>query len=100
MKHKREHDRKFDESRPSASKRGYDANWQRVRRMFLREHPLCEDPFGYHGDTVTIATEVHHKVALRSLPGNAGGTNHPENLQALCKGCHSRITGEGLHDHH
>jgi len=55
--------------------------------MVLHRCPLCADPFGEHGDRVVAATEVDHIVPLR-----AGGTNDAENLQALCKSCHSRKT--------
>lgn len=59
--------------------------------MFLAEHPICADPFGVHkqrGD-VEASSEVDHVIPL-----DAGGTDDEENLQALCKRCHSRKTAE------
>ena len=57
--------------------------------MFLMRHPVCEDPFGVHaarGELVP-ATEVDHIV-----PKARGGPDAWDNLQALCKSCHSRKT--------
>lgn len=85
--HARERQQQYDAERGSAAQRGYGAAWRKLRRMYLRRHPLCEDPDDVHGEDRVAATEVHHRVPLA-----AGGTNAFENLQALCKPCHSRIT--------
>ena len=68
-----------DDARPSASDRGYDLKWRRVRAQFLKAHPTCTcgDP----------ATEVDHMLPLR-----LGGTHRWENLRPLCKRCHSSRT--------
>ena len=68
------------DSRPSASERGYDRKWRRIRAQYLRLHPrcvVCGEP----------ATEVDHIVPLAD-----GGTNKHGNLQALCKSHHSQKT--------
>lgn len=67
------------------------ARWQRMRRMTLRAHPLCADPFGEHGTTPVLAREVDHIVPLAD-----GGSNDATNLQCLCKSCHSRKTREDM----
>lgn len=75
--------------RASAARRGYGHSWRKLRAFVLRRSPLCADPHGIHkarGESVP-AEEVHHVVALA-----AGGSNELENLEALCKPCHSRIT--------
>lgn len=77
-----------DKARDNANARGYGARWRKLRLMFLRAHPLCE--LCAQSDRVTPATDVHHKLAKRK-----GGTNEWENLQALCKSCHSKITNAG-----
>jgi 5-methylcytosine-specific restriction protein A len=74
-----------DSLRPSASRRGYDAAWRRIRLDHLRRHPLCID-CQREGRTVA-ATDVDHRVPLRR-----GGTNDPANLQSLCHRHHSSKT--------
>lgn len=49
--------------------------------------PLCEMCLKNH--KTTPATEVHH---IRPL--SRGGTHDEDNLMALCKPCHSKITAE------
>jgi len=79
-KHRRERARAFRAKRESG--RGYTDRWQRVSKMVLRRSPICEicnrNP----------STETDH-----ILPKVEGGTDHPDNLQGLCKPCHSRKTG-------
>jgi 5-methylcytosine-specific restriction protein A len=57
----------------------FSENWPKVRAKYLREHPYCE----ICGRPAEI---VHHKIDRR-----VGGTDHPDNLQALCNECHSRL---------
>lgn len=85
---RRARDAAIDERRGTAAERGYDARWQRVRLMFLRAHPLCQDCA--EQGRVTEATDVHHVVAKR-----LGGTDEESNLRALCHSCHSKITAAG-----
>lgn len=68
--------------RPSAAARGYGRRWQRLRKMFLRANPLCVE-------CGAAASEVDHIIPLRQ-----GGSNRWDNLQALCKSCHSRKTAQ------
>lgn len=66
------------------AKRGYGARWQRLRRMYLRQHPvcvLCGRP----------ATDVDH-----ILPKRRGGSDDESNLQALCPDCHARKTNQEM----
>ena len=87
--HKRERDRAYDNQRGSTAQRGYGAKWQRLRVMILARDPLCGDPFGIHAEhgELTPATEVDHIRSLRR-----GRRNTMDNLQALCRECHSRKT--------
>ena len=71
--------------------RGYKSNerygyqWRKLRSYFLSANPLCE--MCKTEGRYKAATEVHHIKPL-----SEGGTNDFENLMALCKSCHSRIT--------
>jgi 5-methylcytosine-specific restriction protein A len=71
--------------RGSSAARGYGAAWQRIRESVLLNEPLCRECC-LHGIT-TAATEVDHIRAKA-----AGGTDDRDNLQPLCKTCHSRKT--------
>ncbi|MGB4153380.1 MAG: HNH endonuclease signature motif containing protein, partial [Bacillota bacterium] len=52
---------------------------------YIAAHPLCEQCEKL--DRITPAQEVHHIKPL-----SQGGTHAKDNLMALCKPCHSRIT--------
>ncbi len=62
-----------------------------VPRYALSREPLCRDPFGEHAEwsEVVSATEVDHIVPRRVRQELELSL---ENLQALCKRCHSRKT--------
>ena len=72
-----------DRDRLSAAKRGYGRAWRALRKYFLNHHPFCEECLdrGRHEATA----EVHHIV-----PKAQGGRDTEDNLQGLCKSCHSR----------
>lgn len=70
------------DDRPSPSAQGYDWNWQKTRKRFLHNNPVCQNCGQW-------ANEVHHIVPLRN-----GGSHDEANLVALCKSCHSRITAK------
>lgn len=71
------------ELRKSSHRRGYTRTWYRVRGLYLKHHPLCSIP-----DCTAFATEVDHKKRIE-----AGGDMYDwDNLQALCKSCHSKKT--------
>ena len=62
--------------------------WRRIRVQALnRDHYLCQ--LRTSSKCSGIATEVHH-----ILPLAHGGTHNADNLMALCKACHSRISAE------
>ena len=81
--HKQQYARKVDTSH-------YDRRWQKMRLIFLQKHPLCEAC--WKAGRLTPATEVHHIIAVAD-----GGSDREENLQALCKPCHSKKTWEVTH---
>lgn len=67
--------------------KAYGRSWQRLRLWHLSREPLCRE-CRRHG-RVEGAAEVDHV-----LPLSRGGTNDADNLQSLCKTCHSRKTGK------
>ncbi|MBI1207493.1 MAG: HNH endonuclease [Azospirillum sp.] len=76
--------RERDLARGSRQQRGYDADWQRFRAAFLRQHPICSTP-----DCGAPATDVDHIKALR----DRGARLDPANCRPFCHPCHSRRTG-------
>lgn len=77
------------DERPSPSRRGYDKRWQKIRAMHLAREPLCREC--RKRGLVVPATEVDH-----ILPLSHGGSHASDNLQSLCKSCHSKKTrGQG-----
>jgi 5-methylcytosine-specific restriction protein A len=74
-----------DQRRGSATARGYDAAWRRLRAEHLALEPDCACGCGQP------ATDVDHIV-----PRRLGGSDDHANLQSLSHGHHSRKTV--LHD--
>lgn len=73
--------------RDPASNKRYGRAWKRIRDRYIKAHPLCEEC--EKQGLIVPAEEVHH-----ILPLSKGGSSYQDNLMALCKTCHSRITAE------
>lgn len=71
----------YDKNRPTATGRGYGATWRKTRQLVLHRDPFCR-----HCQRAA-STEVDHIVPKRD-----GGQDTEDNLQGLCKPCHSRKT--------
>lgn len=69
------------DQRPSAAARGYDYQWQIRRQYVLDRDPVCRIC------GTSPSEEVDHII-----PRARGGSDRSENLQGLCKSCHSRKT--------
>ncbi|MFC0407931.1 HNH endonuclease signature motif containing protein [Roseomonas elaeocarpi] len=78
----------FDRDRGSASARGYDRAWRRLREQVLTEEPLCR--FCLAKGQVTAAREVDHIRTVRDAPELRLVR---ANLRPLCTPCHSSRTG-------
>lgn len=72
--------RAADARRPSARRRGYDAEWQRVRAEHLRAEPTCR------------ACGARAGIVDHVVPIAEGGARGHGNLQSLCRSCHGRKT--------
>ncbi|TWU67291.1 HNH endonuclease [Crateriforma conspicua] len=81
--------RRFDANRPSAARRGYGRRWQRIRQRKLKANPLCQHCLA-DGRGPVPANEVDHIIPSQGIDD----PNHwdEDNLQSLCKPCHSRKT--------
>ena len=76
------HERKWNAyPRPSSHARGYNWAWRKpggIRDQKLTRHPWC-------AECGTPANEVHHR------DGDVAN-NDPDNLESLCRSCHSSRT--------
>ncbi len=87
-KHAKEESKHYEQyDRDPAIHKRYGRAWKRIRDRYISIHPLCEQCM--KEGRITPAEEVHH-----ILPLSHGGTHSEDNLMALCKPCHSRITAE------
>ena len=75
-KHSGHDKRQADERRGTATERGYDWQWRKVRNQKLKANPLCE-----RCSQVRSAVLVHHRDRN---PRN----NEWLNLESLCQECH------------
>lgn len=75
----------------SRHERGYGNTWSKVRLLVLRrDRGLCQCDKCRGGELRLMpATEVNH-----ILPKSKGGTDDMDNLQAVARECHARITAE------
>ena len=73
------------DNRPSARDRGYTTRWDKYRRLYLRDHPLCVECA--KRDRLTPATVVDH---ITDHKGDSELFWNPENHQPLCRLCHDR----------
>ena len=73
--------------RKSASKRGYDTQWKKLRQWHIENEPLCRH-CRERGIT-RAAEEVDHIESVNSRPDLR---LEPSNLQSLCRSCHVRKT--------
>lgn len=81
---------RYDQSRKSAAARGYDHRWRKIRRAHLNKYPLCAEC--KRNGIVRLANEVDH---IRPHRGNIDLFFDMDNLQSLCKSCHSSKTAKG-----
>jgi 5-methylcytosine-specific restriction protein A len=73
------------EDRPSAHARGYTSQWTKIRDWYIRREPICEHC------RENLAEEIDHIIPLRH-----GGGHDIDNLQALCKRCHTKKTHQDM----
>ena len=77
--------REYDQARGTASQRGYDADWRRLRAQVLATRRVCEAP----GCGSTDRLNVDHIQSVREAPHRR---LDPTNLRVLCQPCHSART--------
>ena len=84
-KHQNQTEHHYEKVRGSAASRGYGYRWQKYRKQFLAENPLCINFKECHH----VAVLVDHKRPSR---GDSPLFWDPDNHQAMCKACHDTKT--------
>lgn len=74
-----------DEERGNSNSRGYDFEWKKFRREFIKENPICDVV-----DCFEPVSDVHHIRSLR----DGGNKLDKSNCQGLCHRHHSQVTGK------
>jgi len=72
--------------RPSASQRGYDATWRKLREAILAEEPTCR-----YCDELGITTPAQHVDHIIPLHRRPDLRLERTNLQPLCADCHNSV---------
>ena len=75
-----------EEKKGNRHARGYGASWSRLRRRVLERDAMLCQPCKAAG-RISQANQVDHIT-----PKAAGGTDEPDNLQAICDACHKAKT--------
>ena len=82
------HKRKAWNHTKASSERGYGAAWGKARKIVLaRDKHLCQ--VCLVDGIFTLGNEVDH-----IKPKALGGTDSPDNLQAICTPCHRKKTAQ------
>ncbi len=78
--------------RESATARGYDEHWKRLRDWWLRIHPLCACDDCQEGKLRLHAAQVvDHIIPICTRPDLR---LEPSNLRSMTKRCHDRHTAQ------
>ena len=64
----------------------YDSRWVKVRNIYIKSHPFCEECI--KENKFTKATIVHHIIPV-SVDENK--KYDLENLESVCASCHKKI---------
>lgn len=76
---------RYDNMRGSSAKRGYDADWRKVRTAKLAMTPLCECDRCKKMGRILVADTVHHIKPVESCPDLRLNV---DNLMSMAEHCH------------
>lgn len=81
-----EHKKQANKYRGSFRERGYDSRWDKIRRMKVRQDPLCE--ICKQEDRLTPVEIVHH---IKKVTDRPDLLLDMDNLKSVCRACHAKI---------
>ncbi len=85
----------YESRRPTSRQRGYTAEWEAARAVFLLDFPACYSCAAQ--GIVTAASQVDHHEPHRGDPVRFWDVS---NWRAMCASCHSKKTrAENKHQH-
>ena len=87
--HAKEKAQRCDQERGTAASRGYNSKWQKYRRKYLYEHPLCVEC--ERVGKLKVATVVDH---IAPHKGDHKLFWDQKNHQSLCGPCHNKKTAK------
>ena len=81
-----------DPERGSRHERGYGAEWDKRRlRILKRDNGLCQECLR-NGRVTGVGHKPYSAFCDHIVPKAEGGTDADENLQTLCRSCHTAKT--------
>jgi len=85
-------EQRYNASRPARHEFYATPEWRRLRDWYRARHPLCEEC--QRQGRVMAAELVHHKREI----SQGGEPLDVDNLQSLCRSCHSKVHAGKLHE--
>ncbi len=85
-KHRKERQKEYElYQRKYNHRERYDGRWDKVRNIYIKNHPLCEECL--KENITTVGELVHHKIPIED-----GGEKYDfDNLETVCRSCHSKL---------
>jgi 5-methylcytosine-specific restriction protein A len=81
-----------DKDRGSRHERGYGTKWEKIRKLILqRDCGLCQECLR-NGRVHAVGDKPFTAFCDHIVPKAEGGTDDYENLQTLCRSCHTAKT--------
>jgi 5-methylcytosine-specific restriction enzyme A len=91
-KHKVENSKAYNRARGSSTSRGYDADWERLRKVALkRDNYICQYCLQKTG-RIVLAEAVDHKIPFYGKSDSR--RLDLDNLVSTCTSCHSSKTAK------
>lgn len=81
-----------DPNRGTRHERGYGSKWDKIReRIIKRDNGLCQECLR-QGRLTQVGHKKFSYYCDHIIPKEEGGTDDDDNLQSLCRSCHTAKT--------